>query len=465
MEVIIIGAGPVGLAAALLLADGAYKVTVYEGRLDIPADPEQSYPIGVNPRGINTIEHISNGLAQIVKDSGEIVDSWQIFGGTRRVALQQSRVVYGTSRGQVNLLLYQECCKKPKISILFGYKLIEMDFASKSLTFDCRGGKVDVDARNCRVIGADGLNSAVRRQMAKHVTSFSQIMTPWTFEFRVLFGPIGMMLPELDSKVHYIFSGWYSATIDYNAQKRWAVVTGFRDHAPQDIQKLLTSDSASPENIMELKSQINSIAPLTAPFFENNDGELSQFFKRRSFRGAIVECNRFNQEEWIVLVGDAAHSVIPPTGEGINSGLEDVLLLAQLMKSGSAENAFQTYSDARFSDIKALVTYAKYLNLEARFPGEGGARLMFMIFEGMYCDSISKQLFGPDAAKRLPYGEIVGRWSRRKRWILPVCRIITYPFGILFWVLSLPFRLMSSSKRSPSSHANNKILKLPVGEV
>lgn len=30
-------------------------------------------------------------------------------------------------------------------------------------------------------------------------------------------------------------------------------------------------------------------------------------------------------------MGDAAHSVLPPTGEGVNSGLEDAVVLGKLM--------------------------------------------------------------------------------------------------------------------------------------
>lgn len=38
----------------------------------------------------------------------------------------------------------------------------------------------------------------------------------------------------------------------------------------------------------------------------------------------MVKVNMLNIGEWAVLLGDAAHSAIPPTGEGFNSGAEDV---------------------------------------------------------------------------------------------------------------------------------------------
>ena len=46
--------------------------------------------------------------------------------------------------------------------------------------------------------------------------------------------------------------------------------------------------------------------------------------------------------EFCVLLGDAAHSVLPPTGEGINSGLEDALVLADAY-AASRVTAFADY--------------------------------------------------------------------------------------------------------------------------
>jgi hypothetical protein len=57
-----------------------------------------------------------------------VVDSWQIFGGPIRVAKLDSGVVYGTSRGRINSLLFEWAVKNPLIKILFNHKLVDMDF-------------------------------------------------------------------------------------------------------------------------------------------------------------------------------------------------------------------------------------------------------------------------------------------------------------------------------------------------
>jgi hypothetical protein len=103
----IIGGGPVGICMALLLAKQGLSSVVYEGRAHIVHIPEESYPIGVNARGMDALRQISEDLAAKVQDSGRIVDAWQIFGGKYKVAEEKSGVVVGTSRGMVNKLLAQ----------------------------------------------------------------------------------------------------------------------------------------------------------------------------------------------------------------------------------------------------------------------------------------------------------------------------------------------------------------------
>ena len=134
----IIGGGPVGLATALLLAKEGYQSIVYEGRSEIPTNVEESYPIGINPRTLKTLEVIDENLANEARNTGKIVDSWQIFGGKTRFAKMDSRVVYGTSRGKVNTLLYDWSVKNSLITVLFNHKLVDMDFYKKEITLEKR---------------------------------------------------------------------------------------------------------------------------------------------------------------------------------------------------------------------------------------------------------------------------------------------------------------------------------------
>ena len=71
---------------------------------------------------------------------------------------------------------------------------------------------------------------------------------------------------------------------------------------------------------------------MIASLFEDEE-ELAEYYTRRTYRGAVVKVNRLNEGEFVCLLGDAAHSVLPPTGEGINSGLEDCMILWECIKN------------------------------------------------------------------------------------------------------------------------------------
>ena len=70
--------------------------------------------------------------------------------------------------------------------------------------------------------------------------------------------------------------------------------------------------------IQALRKMIEQRAPLAAALID--DKELTRYFGRRTYRGAIIKVPRINEGEWLCLLGDAAHSVLPAVGEGINSG-------------------------------------------------------------------------------------------------------------------------------------------------
>jgi 2-polyprenyl-6-methoxyphenol hydroxylase-like FAD-dependent oxidoreductase len=62
----------------------------------------------------------------------------------------------------------------------------------------------------------------------------------------------------------------------------------------------------------------------------------------------------------VLLVGDAAHTVSPVWGQGLNAGLEDVGIFAGVLKDtlasgGDVDTALRRYTERRLPDVKALL--------------------------------------------------------------------------------------------------------------
>ena len=60
----------------------------------------------------------------------------------------------------------------------------------------------------------------------------------------------------------------------------------------------------------------------------------------------------------VVLLGDAAHTMSPVFGQGLNSGLEDVAAFAEVLEQhqGNVDTALPAYNTARLPDIQAIMT-------------------------------------------------------------------------------------------------------------
>ena len=143
-----------------------------------------------------------------------------------------------------------------------------------------------------------------------------------------------------------------------------------------------------------------------------------------------------------MVVGDAAHSVLPPTGEGINSGLEDCHIFGEILDSAKNDDVFEQFNKVRTPHLHALMEYAHYLNdaFDLKTPGEGASRLIFMILEAALRMSriivnVPDHLFGVASAQIKPYEYIFNDWRRCKKVVLNVVRIFVYPPALVLAAL------------------------------
>ena len=157
-----------------------------------------------------------------------------------------------------------------------------------------------------------------------------------------------------------------------------------------------------------------------------SEEEYTRFFTRRSFTGQVVKLGRLNHGESVAFLGDAAHAVIPSTGEGINSALEDVKVLVAALGSGERSGWFGRYNETRVADANAISDYAAYLLAGMKAdPAERNRRTASMVLSligqsmGLLKPTWNDLSFGRLAPLQMPYSQIHGEWKRQMKKVEP----------------------------------------------
>jgi kynurenine 3-monooxygenase len=122
---------------------------------------------------------------------------------------------------------------------------------------------------------------------------------------------------------------------------------------------------------------LNTPAQLVA-FFEDRCPELlalmptvvEDYFARPPSSLVTTRCSPWVHDGWLALVGDAAHSMVPFLGQGLNAGLEDCAALASCLDAaaGAWSVALPQYEQARrrSCDILSELSELHYIELAER---------------------------------------------------------------------------------------------------
>ena len=480
---VIIGAGPVGLLAGLSIRDkivsrrdessadsySSIKITIYERRTNISQILGESYPIGINPRGLHALKILCHDAFKEVEKNGSVVNSFDIYSGSRNVASVACGTVLGHTRYGVTDALYQQA-KKAGIDIKFGHKLIDLDASKHLLSFQIEESKnnITVDCSDTIVIAADGANSVTRRLLMAQAAASShlkQAYTPTRFSFTPSETSIRVLIIDGTEKEnvplapgsHSVYNNVYCALVGPPDDRRWRIAISVEgDQQDAELIKMESNDP-TPEDMQRLRSFIaKRVPPLkeTEKYF--TDDEIRSFFSRRSFSpdlfslapfhyphagGKSSENNEMNDvHPWIVFLGDSAHCVFPSMGEGMNSCLEDVLVFNESVLSPAYDKQclpidLAAYTKARESDIDALYSLAR----ERLLTHAGEPKLRATNIIVMIASSIARKLrlIGPQmlfSTEVFSYQEVYSTHLKETSLIRPFAEALVCAF---FWVKSV----------------------------
>jgi len=360
-KITIVGGGLSGPVMAMYLAKKGIRVDIYERRPDIRKEnlsAGRSINLAISKRGIAALEEIGvfhKISSQIIPMYGRKIHN--IDGSTRFLPYGRSdQYINSVSRSELNILLLTEAEKTDQIRFLFQHSCSGMDLESGAVFIT---NEVNGDQRTLQgtpVIAADGSGSAVRESMIES-GYISGSFDPLGHSYKELSIPPDKSGEfQLEPNALHIWPRGKFMLIALPNMDRSFTVTLFLPNTG-DISFSTVRSLDDLNSLFEKKfPDVLEIMPsLKTDYFSNPTGKLG-----------TVRCSQWNVNE-SVLIGDAAHAVVPFFGQGMNASFEDCTVLNQMLDSSvDWKNLFESFSKKRKIDGDAIADMALENYIEMR---------------------------------------------------------------------------------------------------
>lgn len=356
-KVTIIGAGLAGSLLAIYLAKRGIVVDVYEARGDMRKEKVaagRSINLALSDRGIAALREVGMDaymLAEAVPMHGRMIHS--VAGETKLLPYsgRTGEYINSISRGGLNIALINEAEKHDGVTFLFDHKCVSHDIASNTLRFENGDERIEINiADGDTVIATDGAGSAVRQAMESQLESFSSTSVFLEHGYKELHippGDGGSFLIEKNAL--HIWPRHQFMMIALPNFEGSFTCTLFLDH--KELEQTDTDNAVNEFFTREFPDIVPLMPTLVDDFKNNPIGNLG-----------TVKSHPWNHEGKVLLLGDAAHAVVPFYGQGMNCAFEDVRVLGDLL---SGPGAMATGSNVNWSSVFSTFVSLRKPNADA----------------------------------------------------------------------------------------------------
>ena len=358
-KLLIIGAGLCGSLLALRMAQRGYQVQLVEKRpdlRDVTQDAGRSINLSLSDRGLKALRLAGveeQALELCIPMYGRMIHDKKGNTFMSNYSGRDGEYINSISRPGLNMLLLDKAQAMPNVELIFNKGCTAINLEQGTATFIDFNTKQESTFEGDLVLATDGAGSVVRRAMfdkRELLFSFSQqwlthgykeITIPATKDggYRTQKGALHIWprgedmliaLPNLD--------GSFTVTL----------------FAPYANTKYCFDNLTTPEMVQEYFTQeypdaIALMPNLVKEFFDNPTGPLG-----------TIRCTPWHCYDKVLLLGDAAHAIVPFYGQGMNASFEDVFVFDEILDKhqGNWKTVLTEYEKTRRRDTDAIANLA-----------------------------------------------------------------------------------------------------------
>lgn len=327
----IIGAGLVGSLLSVYLAKRGYKISVYERRPDLRRNrisAGRSINLALSDRGWRGLK--GAGIEEEVRKIGIPMKGRTIHNPDGSLAFQpygkEHQANYSVSRGGLNCLL-MDMAEKNGVKFFFNERCTTIDLKNSTAFFENAETKKISSLGSERIFGTDGAFSSVRLAMQTSTDRFNYSQSYLDHGYKELtIAPSVSGDFALDPySLHIWPRGQFMLIALPNLDKTFTCTLFF----PFEGEKSFASLNTKEKMVLFFNEMFADAVPLMPALG-------SDYFANPASSLATIRCFPWSFEDKLLLLGDAAHGIVPFFGQGMNCGFEDCAVLEELMKKNLA---------------------------------------------------------------------------------------------------------------------------------
>lgn len=362
-SVIIVGAGLVGSLWAVFMARRGYSVQVYERRPDMRTagyKGGRSINLAMSQRGWKAVEMA--GIRKEIEKTALPMPGRMMHAVSGDLTFQpygkEGEAIYSVSRGGLNLELLKIAAGFPNVELFFEHRCVEPDLDQPRISFeDLRTGEIKT-VESPLIFATDGAFSAVRYALQK-TDRFQYTQYYLDHGYKELhIPPAADGDYRMDPKALHIWPrGNFMLIALPNADRSFTCTLFLPFEGDISFEKLKTEADTLAFFKKYFPDTIELMPTLLRDFRENPVSSL-----------ITVKCRPWQWQNRILLLGDAAHAIVPFYGQGMNAGFEDCTILDGLHDryNGDWSQIIPEFAATRAADGDAIAELAQRNFIEMR---------------------------------------------------------------------------------------------------